>query len=462
MEPTLVKNVNPKEPETYYLSVKCPKVLRGSNRSMCLDSPAFLTRFTFRKDTILFNWSFPTPPIIFADYFQHQNYSLADVNEKFIPQLMQGLMHAHSRNLVVGVINPHMIGIHDDCAYIMDVSNSVFQLCDVPVDPSVDTNDYSAPETVYNKVVVPQSDNYGLALTWICALQRQTIDVLLPERSVETIHAYALEKATDVQKNMLTWKWKDRALMPEVYAASCQWDIAFKRSEFLTAVESCYTPQADGFNRLTELQTLPQHSWQLRYMMPALLLRMTKDLGHRSVKLMTAPLRATIDKYLKFLVRVSSMDKGKKDESYLSKTKAEDTVNLNNLMAHFVAVNATMGFSILREFIDARVIALTDDFVMELYASGIPEHATQEFFAISKTTAAGRALQAAQSHYEGLYGKVISEIRAESADKEQLIEDLRGQLEQKKVEVENLKRQLSEENSIHEKIAELIAKKRKQ
>jgi len=76
---------------------------------------------------------------------------------------MQGMMHAHSRNLILGNVNPCTIVFTATHAYFIDISGSKLAAGPtVPIDNA--RNEYHAPETFFQGKLEFKSDYYGLAL----------------------------------------------------------------------------------------------------------------------------------------------------------------------------------------------------------------------------------------------------------------------------------------------------------
>lgn len=466
---SLVNDINPNFPDVYYLKVKCSNVLRVGCRLLTLDAPAFPKRMMIHQDGVSLVWEPSTPPILLSEFFDQPSYNVDEVSSKWIPQLISGLIHAHSRNLAMVTVSPHVIGVHGDRAYYLDISNSVFQLSEMQIENSVNLDAYSAPETVYHKKITSRTDVYGLCLTWICMSERQTIEAMLPERTTQTIHAHAISKASDFQKQMLQWKWIDRPSMDTVYHNQPKYEIPFTRNPYWTAVDACFKTPAEGYSMLYQIPKFTTYLPEIRNLLPALLLHASKSIENSSTSLMTPTLRTELESFMKFLVALSSADSSAKSSdkhTYLCRLKQPaETINLYSLMAHFIKIDAQQGLSLLKEFEKAKVMTITDDFVLELYNDGIPEKAESEFYSMAKATATGRALQAAQAHWKSSYERIILEMREELTSKDQKLEDQRGDLKRQAEDIEKLKEELEKEkgynNDINDDITNIINKMNK-
>jgi hypothetical protein len=458
---SLEKNIDTNKPNLQFLIVKCSHLHRAARTFSMLDSPMFPRRFITLGTSICLCFKPQTMPVSLVDYMALKTYSIDAVNKKIIPQLMNGLLHAHSRGITLGKVNPYVVAVHGDHAYFLDNSSSLLQVQSVMLHTFVELDEYSAPELVYNKRISHQSDNYGLGLTWICVAERQLISDWIEEKDPGAVHHHVLGKADAVQKMLLVWDVHARPPIEAVlaeYQKQVKFALPTHQNSGLSAfTEKCLSSPETGFDELLALENFDRNIVELRFLLPMFLAKAAALVDHRPLAFIDG-VKDHILALMRLMDRVSRQDQisTKSSEHYLCKVWENDHIPFHGLLLHFIALDAPAGTQYLKDFVTTCLFTLTDQFVLDAYAIDIPHGALVEFLSAVKSMPSAKALSKAEEKMGKFAVLIRDENSARVNELEALLTTKNEEIEKYKTEIDELK----ETAERYKQITQIVSGKR--
>lgn len=347
-----------------FLVVKNVNSHKLSHYLPVLDHPVFLKCNGFTDDSVSLCYRGPNLPVFLTTGMDISKR----IDTDYIPQLITGLIHAHSRGMTICNIDSGSIAFYSSSAYFIDISGSLFQTGLYEHSATIEPGKYHAPETHLFKKVFPQSDYYSLALWWISAKTKKLVETWDATDFMD-IHHIAMREATVLQGRMLAFEPFKRTPIEDVLtshmeALNIQLPAPKSQSEFQAAVSKAFDNCPGAFDSLTTLLGGNPSSNTLRGLrciVPALILSITR-LCSGGDGLYGDFYMGKIESLLKFLVKLNEIDKA----AWLHQFRVVPCPGLDVLFAQFAAIHSEHASTIICKFVGDKLFEPTDEFFCSL------------------------------------------------------------------------------------------------
>lgn len=333
-------------------------VVRGINVIKCAKKFSVLDHATFPRfrntvdDTLHLKAISPAPVFL-------PSLDTSKLESHYIPQLMQGMIHAHSRLILLGHI---VIGVSNDRAYYMDLSGAALLTGDQDLLEGELTL-LNAPETHLYKKISPQSDYYGLGMWWYHAGLGQDID---NSRDFLETQKLASSSAAGVKKTMLSFEPHKRTdmeflLSRHVESTRATLDQVSPSSLHKSIQKAMVENDFEDLSKNINAENMPT----IKLLMPHLLV----NISQRTINLRGKYAEVHQDNTKFALLFLNNMQNS--DKNFLDEVTSSATKRLENFFLLAIGEDSTVAVKVILALVGVKLFSVTKQFLLSVCKLGL-------------------------------------------------------------------------------------------